>query len=190
MILSFPWWLLKMKNLSPRQRLIVQLVTQKGDLAVAEICQATGISPATAYREIQELTRLGQVAKIPGGIGRVEQAATRCLHCGREVSPRLAFLIERQDGSQQSACCAHCGLLALAEVRSAMTTDYLYGTLLNAATSWYVLASAVSPCCRPSVLSFSDRQDAERFAQGFGGEVLDFSTAQVGVRKLMALSQH
>jgi len=179
-----------MKTLSPRQRLILQLVTQKGDLTVDEIRQATGTSPATAYREIQELVCLGQAVKIPGGLGRVDQTVARCLHCGREVAARLAFLLERPDGIQQSACCAHCGLMALNGARSAMTTDYLYGTLLNAATSWYVLDSAVSPCCRPSVLSFSDRRDAERFARGFGGEVMDFLDAQVGVRKLMALSQH
>ena len=179
-----------MKTLSARQRKIINLITQKGDLSVDEVQEALGVSQATAYREIQALIQQGLAAKIPGGVGRIEQDTTRCVHCGRESTPRMAFFIEPKDGARLSACCGHCGLMALAnrtDIRSAMTPDFFYGTLLNAANAWYALNSSVCPCCQPSVLSFASQADAERFTASFGGEVADFASAQNKVRTLMQL---
>jgi hypothetical protein len=185
-----------MKNISPRQRKILELLTQKGDLTVAEIQQAAGISQATAYREMQAILRAGMARKTPGGLTRAEPSTDHCLHCQRPVHPRLVFHIEQSNGMRQAACCAHCGLLALAnllvphspagtDARQAMTVDFLYGALLNAAQAWYVLGSAVAPCCNPSALAFSAKSDAERFANGFGGEVCDFNAAQAQITRLM-----
>ncbi len=181
-----------MKSPSPRQREILAVLNQKGFVAVEEICRVADISQASAYREIQALIRMGLAVKIPGGIGQVEQPLSGCLQCGRAASARLAFFIERKEAAQQVACCAHCGLLALAEgadVQSAMTSDFLYGVLLPARQAWYVLDSSVSPCCRPSVLCFSDQRSAGQFAQGFGGRVVDFAGAVAGLRALMNFYQ-
>ncbi len=185
-----------MKNPSSRQRKILELLTQKGDLTVAEIQQTLGISQATVYREIQALTKTGAARKTPGGLAWAEPSADYCLHCQRPVNPRLIFHIEQPNGMRHAACCAHCGLLALTnllalrspagvEVKQAMTVDFLYGALLNAAQAWYVLGSAVAPCCNPSALAFSAKSDAERFAAGFGGEVCDFNAAQAQITHLM-----
>ncbi len=76
------------------------------------------------------------------------------------MNPRLVFHIQLADGARRSACCAHCGLLALGahkDSRQAMTTDFLHGSLLNAAQAWYVLESSVSPCCRPPRLRLAVR---------------------------------
>ncbi|GAB4488881.1 MAG: DeoR/GlpR family DNA-binding transcription regulator [Anaerolineales bacterium] len=183
-----------MKNLSPRQRKILDVLTQKGDLAVAEIRAAVGISQATAYREIQALVQAGLAQKTPGGITQTEPSAQHCLHCHRPVHPRLIFYLEQADTSRHVACCAHCGLLALhrlgGDTRQAMTSDFLYGTLLNAAQAWYVLESSIAPCCHPSVLPFGSPRNAERFASAFGGQACDFSTAQAQLEQLMSLHPH
>lgn len=174
-----------MNNLTPRQCEIIKLVNQKGELSVTELVQLFEISQATAYREIQDLTQLGLVNKVSGGIIRMELLAQGCVNCGRENNERTTFLIEQVDGVQQMACCAHCGLLVVASqvnISTAMTTDFLYGTLLNASQAWYVINSSISLCCRPSVLTFSNPSDAKRFTDGFGGELLSFSEAQQKVK--------
>jgi Fe2+ or Zn2+ uptake regulation protein len=179
-----------MKNLSPRQREILKLIDEKKDLSIDEIQQAVGISQATAYREIQELSQMGLVAKIPGGISQIENSPTRCVQCRGETNARTAFIIEQKDGEMLSACCSHCGMMALANnsnVRTAMTVDFIHGKMLNVSQAWYVLNSNVVLCCSPSILSFSNRDDAANFTQGFGGEVMDFANAQKSINKMMTL---
>ncbi len=179
-----------MKNLSPRQQKILNLVTQKGDLAVEEIQRAINVSQATAYREIQALAQMGLAAKIAGGIGRMQIPLTRCIQCGHENNPRLTFLIEKQDGTKSAACCPHCGLMALESldgISTAMTADFFHGTMLNARQAWYVLNSNINLCCSPSVLSFLQRDYAERFSKGFGGDVVNFASAQTKIKEMMAL---
>jgi len=178
------------KNLSPRQREILKLVTRKGDATVEEIRQAIGISQATAYREIQALMETGLVSKIPGGISLAVGPSTGCIQCGQEGNSRVTFLIEKKDGSRATACCPHCGLMALTrrdDISAAMATDFFNGRLLNASQAWYVLGSEISLCCSPSVLSFLLRDHAERFSRGFGGDVMDFASAQKKVGRLMSL---
>ena len=181
-----------MKNLSPRQQEILKLIKQKGNLSVEEIRTTIGISQATAYREIQELSQMGLAAKTTGGISQIENSPTRCVQCRGETNIRTTFIIEQKDGEKLSACCSHCGMMALANntnVNTAMTVDFVYGKMLNVSQAWYVLNSAVLLCCSPSILSFSNRDDATRFAQGFGGEVMDFINAQNSINKMMILNQ-
>lgn len=178
-----------MNNLTPRQREILKIVNQKGDLSVDELREVIDISQATAYREIQDLAQMGLVNKVPGGISRVQNSPQRCVQCGRENNPRTVFLIEQNDGEKLAACCPHCGLMALAkrtDISTAMTTDFFYGTILNASGAWYVINSSVSLCCRPSTLTFSNPDDATRFAQGFGGQVMDFNQAQKMIKDSMS----
>jgi len=180
------------KNTSPRQKAILKLVQDKKDLTMEELRQSIGISQATAYREIQELSKMGLVAKIPGGISQIENSSTRCVQCGRETNSRTTFIIEQTDGKKLSACCSHCGMMALASnpnINTAMTIDFIYGKMLNVSQAWYVLNSSVVLCCSPSILSFSNREDAARFSQGFAGEIMDFSNAQKNLNKMMTLIQ-
>lgn len=179
-----------MKNLSPRQREILKIVTQKGDVLIEEIQQTLGISQATAYREMQALTQARLVAKIPGGISLIAASTNGCIQCGQEANPRVIFLIEQKDGTKSAACCAHCGLMAIAkrdDISAAMTVDFFNGMLLNARQAWYVLNSDISLCCSPSVLSFFQHDYAQRFSQSFGGDVVDFASAQRKIKELMTL---
>lgn len=179
-----------MKNLSPRQREVLKLVTQKGDVSIEEIQQTVGISQATAYREIQALLQAELVAKIPGGISYIEAPSTGCVQCGHEANPRTTFLIEQKGGVKSLACCAHCGLMALCSLEdavSAMTADFFHGTLFNVRVGWYVIGSEISLCCSPSALSFLQHNHAERFSQSFGGDVVDFAGGQRKIKEMMAL---
>jgi DeoR/GlpR family transcriptional regulator of sugar metabolism len=178
-----------MNTLSPRQEEIIEIVNKKGSVLVDEIQQIMGISQATAYREIQTLIQLGVVRKIPGGIRRVESKPARCLQCGGEINSRLSFLIEKKDGTQLNACCAHCGLMAiniLSDVHTAMTADFMYGTMLNVRQAWYVLHDDIGICCTPSVLCFSKQEDAKRFVKGFGGSVVNFVDVQKMIKEKMS----
>ena len=181
-----------MKNLSPRQREILKLIDEKKDLSIEEIRQTIGVSQATAYRETQELSQMGLVAKIPGGISQIEASTTRCVQCRGETNARTTFIIEQKDGKKLSACCSHCGMMALANnpnISTAMTIDFIYGKMLNVSQAWYVLNSNVVLCCSPSILSFSNQDDAARFSQGFGGYVMDYKNAQNSLNKMMTLIQ-
>lgn len=179
-----------MKTTSPRAKQILNLLTQKGELTVAEIQQTLQISQATAYREIESLVQAGQACKVRGGLVQKEPSVELCQHCLRPASPRLRFHIEDENAARQIACCAHCGFLIINQtqsIRQATTPDFLYGTLLNAAQAWYVLGSSIAPCCQPSVLAFQTPTDAERFAAGFGGQVCDFHTARTQISHLMRI---
>jgi biotin operon repressor len=179
-----------MKNLSPRQQEILKLIKQKGNLSVDELRKTIGISQATAYREIQELSQMGLAAKTAGGISQNENSPTRCVQCRGETNSRTTFIIEQKNGEKLSACCSHCGMMALtsnSNVSTAMTIDFVYGKMLNVNQAWYVLNSNVVLCCNPSILSFSNRDDAIRFTQGFGGEVMDFVRAKNMISEMMAL---
>jgi DeoR/GlpR family transcriptional regulator of sugar metabolism len=178
-----------MNTLSPRQEKILEIVNKKGNVPVDEIQQMMEISQATAYREIQTLIQMGAVNKIPGGIRRVESKPTRCLQCGGELNARLSFLIEKKDGTQLNACCAHCGLMAiniLSDIHTAMTADFIYGTMLNVRQAWYVLHDEIGVCCTPSVLSFSKQEDARRFVKGFGGSAANFVDVQRIIKEKMS----
>ena len=179
-----------MKSLSIRQQKIVEMINKSKSLTIEQIQKAVGISQATAYRETQTLIKLNLVTKIPGGISRLELSTSLCIQCGREINPRTAFIVEQKDGARSSACCAHCGLMALShrtDINTAMATDFFYGTALNARQAWYVLDSEVSLCCHPSVLSFSNKKDADRFVAGFGGAVMNIVTVQKAITKMMEL---
>jgi DeoR/GlpR family transcriptional regulator of sugar metabolism len=178
-----------MNDLSPRQEKILEIVNKKRNVTVTEIQQIMRISQATAYREIQTLIQMGAVTKIPGGIRRVASKPARCLQCGGELNPRLSFLIEKKDGTQLNACCAHCGLMAiniLPDIHTAMTADFLYGTMLNVRQAWYVLHDEIGICCTPSVLCFSKPEDATRFVKGFGGSVVNFVAVQRMITEKMS----
>lgn len=179
-----------MKSLSIRQREIMKMISQTESLTIDQIRKTVGISPATAYRETQALVQLGLVSKIPGGISKLEHSVSLCIQCGRDINPRAAFIIEQKDRIRISACCAHCGLMALShrtDINTAMATDFFYGTMLNARKAWYVLSSEVNLCCHPSVLSFSSKKDADGFVKGFGGSVMDIGTVQNAINKMMEL---
>ena len=58
-----------------------------------------------------------------------------------------------------------------------LTADFLHNHMVSAPQAVYVIQSELTVCCAPSVLSFSSRQEAEKFQSGFGGKLATMEDA-------------
>jgi hypothetical protein len=108
-------------------------------------------------------------------------AAAACPMCGKEMTnAHVGFVVVQPDGKENRFGCAGCGLATLKDAPQDVKTktfDFLRGDEIDARTAYYVRGSGFTACCEPSFLAFARKDDAERFAKGFGGEVLDFDAA-------------
>lgn len=107
----------------------------------------------------------------------------RCIVCGMDVSmyPHTRYVVAAADGKKLMACGAQCGLtlhLRLGQKwKSATASDLLSNRLFDATQGFYVFKSSVITDMAPGFVSFKRRVDAEKFAKGFGGQVLDYDNA-------------
>ena len=185
-----------METLSDRQQQLYEWLQTNRSISIGAIKQRFGISVATAYRDTQVLVQAGLAVKTNGGVKLAPPAETspdtpgKCAFCGGAISTRTIFMIQMQDGSQRSACCPHCGLMALGpEVHSALASDFLYGRMVNVRQACFLLGSWVSLCCEPSVLCFANQEEAESFQLGFGGQVYSLEQAIARIKQLALLGQ-
>lgn len=183
-----------------RERILARL-SAEGVVRVSDLAIALDVSEMTIHRDLNALAADGKLEKVHGGArllptetvaGQATPGA--CSMCGRFGPPNTAFLINCMDGAQQTACCPHCGLMLINQAStaaaSALTQDFLYGRMINAASAWYVFDPTVAVCCTPSVLSFSRREEAEGFRRGFGGTVLNYEDALRTLGNAMRLHKH
>lgn len=107
----------------------------------------------------------------------------QCEVCGKAVTESSNwFIIAKQGGEEITYGCAGCGLSALAgmsqdDVVAARAEDFLRRVLIDAEDAYYLRDSEVGFCCEPYWLAFASREEAEKFADGFGGEILDYEAA-------------
>jgi len=162
-----------------RREIILERLRQSGRLSMDEIVNQLEVSVMTANRDIRQMESEGLIRRERGGIAlpAPDAKADVCFMCRRQVPDRTRFLFSNPTGEIKTACCPHCGISRLSGQSAAnvFATDFLYGTMINAASATYVLGSSVRLCCAPSVLSFENPQDAQRFQTGFGGEILSLS---------------
>ncbi len=167
-----------MTNLTDRQQKILEILQSRNALAIEEIEKEFDISTATAYRDVRTLVQTGKAAKsawgvkvAPPPVKTVQEG--KCAYCSAPVNPRSMFILQMKDGSQQAACCAHCGLMALSRpgVQSALACDFIYSRMINARQGAYIFGSSVNLCCEPSILFFNNPEEGRRFQAGFGGEL-------------------
>jgi hypothetical protein len=184
-----------MQTLTDRQQSIFEQLQTRKSISIEDIEKDFSVSIATVYRDINLLVEAGLAVKTIGGIKLarpIEQLKPmeNCFFCGGTVQNRSAFVIQMEDGSQNRACCPHCGLLALKRpgAQSAFSNDFLYGKLVNARQAFFVFGSRISLCCEPSVLCFATEEDAYSFQLGFGGEILDLPQALARMQDLIHLS--
>jgi hypothetical protein len=178
--------------LSDRQHKLLELLRTRRAVSIAEIQEHFAISPATAYRDARALAEAGlaiktaEGLKIPPPPGRMRPEG-QCFYCGGTINERSIFLIQLSDGNQRSACCPHCGLLALDEpdVTSVLACDFLYGRMVNARQATFLLGSKVTWCCEPSALCFTSEEDASHFQLGFGGQVCTLEQAVSELQRMM-----
>jgi DeoR family transcriptional regulator, copper-sensing transcriptional repressor len=184
-----------MPNLSVRQEQLLQLLQTRLKISTEEIKSHFSISAATASREIHALVLAGEAVQVSHGIklappleARLQQK--KCFYCGGMINDRTVFIIQMEDGSQRSACCAHCGLLAIGQpgTQTALVSDFIHGRILNARQAIYVLGSMVNLCCEPSVLCFASREEAQCFRTGFGGSVFPLYEVIAELKDQMKLS--
>lgn len=168
-----------------RQEQILDWLHTQGFATVEALAARLGVSTMTVHRDLDRLAKAGAVQKVYGGVELAKSAPLSpnptCSLCHVEVPSRTAFMAQSDSGEQFQACCAHCGLLLLAEnahLNSALARDFIYGRMVNVAQAAYVIESRVHLCCVPSVLCFISRADAEAFQQGFGGHVMMFEEAR------------
>lgn len=107
----------------------------------------------------------------------------QCEMCGKPVTESSNwFIIQKTGGEEKTYGCAGCGLSALAAmsddtVAEAKAEDFLRRKLIDAEDAYYLRGTEVGFCCEPYWLAFASREEAEKFAKGFGGEVLGFEEA-------------
>lgn len=178
-----------------RQNQIVELLTERGSVQVDDLVKTLGVSKMTVHRDLDALEADGRLRKVHGGAALTEAAqSSECTFCHGTIPPdsRSKVTLHMVDGTQQHACCPHCGLLALPSlgnsVLSVLVTDFLYGRVVNARAAAYVVKPALDICCSPTTLAFQAQADAERFQCGFGGQVLHLSQAIDVLRGEMSLA--
>lgn len=103
-----------------------------------------------------------------------------CSKCGKEIQTENArFYAVYKDGRKESFGCPHCGLSEVnkGDVKSAKATDFLRGKKIAAKKAFYLKGSEFGTCCAPYWLSFSSKDEAEKFSKGFGGTVMTYDEA-------------
>jgi hypothetical protein len=183
-----------MPKLTDRQNLLLEWLQTQGSASIEEIQGHFSISPATAYRDVRAVVESGLALKTSNGVRSGPPAepcppGEKCAFCGGTVNERTAFVVLLHDGGQRTACCPHCGMLALGqlEVSAALACDFLYGRMINARQAVFLVSSSVNLCCEPSVLCFATPDQARRFQLGFGGQLCDLDQAAVRVKEIMAI---
>jgi len=172
-----------------RQTQIVAWLQENDTLTIKELAARLNVSAMTVHRDLDKLAAAGLAQKVHGGV-KLAEAGTEpgqtavpspCVMCSTAVSPRTAFTITLDNGRKETACCAHCGILRLNQldgVGSALTPDFIYGRIVNVFQAWFLVGSDVQLCCVPGILSFARDSDAQKFRQGFHGEIMDFTAVQ------------
>lgn len=177
-----------------RHRRILELVGDTGSVLVSDLVDEFGVSRMTINRDLEHLAGIGSLTKVHGGavsvVGPGDPRSRQCLMCGREIGARTAMTLVHEGGTQSQACCPHCGLMLVSEhsdVTAALAQDFIGGQMVNIRSVTFVVAPDITVCCVPTVLCFEERNDAERFRQGFGGMLMTWVEAQDEVREHMTL---
>lgn len=168
-----------------RQEKIAAHLSETETCTIQELAEEFSVSSMTIHRDLDKLSEQGEVIKVHGGVmlrpsPKATDAPSTCPMCQQGVREQLAFSLQFDDGSSKQACCPHCGLMMLNmdEPSLMLATDFLHGNKVNAVQAIYLVKPILKTCCSPAVISFELREDAQRFQQGFGGELMDFVAAR------------
>ncbi len=173
-----------------RQDLILSWLTESPSLSIDELVSRLGVSVMTVHRDLDHLVKSGQVEKVHGGVirpaarPRHTRALQVCRLCDAPISERTQVIIQTASGEPLYACCPHCGILLLSDsiqAISVLAKEFIYGRMVNARTAAYLVNSDITLCCQPNYLCFACTEDALKFQQGFGGQIMTFEDAQAAL---------
>lgn len=162
---------------------ILDLVEKEGSVRTADLSRIFQVSEMTIHRDLEELAARGLVRKVRGGAvaTRHGERPDFCVMCHSPVPEHTRVVLHLKSGERRYACCPHCSIAYMAhrgeEVGLMLVRDLLHQYVVDARVAFYVLDPNVVICCRPAVLAFKSREDAESFQRGFGGKVVDFDGA-------------
>ncbi len=169
-----------------RQQKILNCLKEEEVCTIQKLAELLSVSAMTIHRDLGKLTEQGLTLKVHGGAmlrpsaPLLPDSSPTCLMCKQGIRGQLAFSLQFDDDEQKLACCPHCGLMMLNMQNPSRTlaTDFLHGNKVNALQAIYLINPALKTCCSPAVISFATKDDAQRFQQGFGGELMNFSEAR------------
>lgn len=168
-----------------RQKQIRKLIQKDKTLKISELSKRFNVSEMTVYRDIKPLLEEGLISKTPGGMSLNEKKhqtlsdQSHCVYCHKPNHSKMIYRLILTDDKIESTCCAHCGLLRhrqLGEkVSHAICRDFFMDTTISASLAWYVMDTTLNiACCQPQVLTFEQKEHADKFVKGFAGKVYSF----------------
>lgn len=183
-----------------RQKEIRKLIEEKNTLKINDLSEHFNVSEMTIYRDIKPLIDEGLVTKTFGGISLSKKnhhtvsKQSHCTYCHKPNNQKMTYRLILKDDRIETTCCAHCGLLRHRqlgeEVIQALCHDFFMNTTISASLTWYVMDTSLHvSCCQPQVLTFDQREHAEKFIKGFGGNIYAFAHAMETVYEKMQGSQ-
>lgn len=107
----------------------------------------------------------------------------RCLICGMNVSKytHVKYTVTTTGSKKYVTCGVQCGLtlhLRLKNMfKSASATGLISHRTIDAAKAFYVFKSSVITDMAPGFIAFIRKANAEKFAKGFGGQVVTYDEA-------------
>lgn len=171
-----------------RRRRILAYLAERGSARIGELSRLLGVSTMTVQRDVRALAARGLVRRVRGGVMAVEldkprpQTEDRCALCRLPTQELRRAMVVSPGRESRAFCCPHCALMwtALHPTKEGvvLVQDFLYGRVVDASQAVYVVGSGVVICCQPSVWPFLTEDEARRFAQGFGGQVMSWAEAQ------------
>jgi len=111
-------------------------------------------------------------------------AEPTCPMCGSEMGA-AKFTVTLDNGKEVPYACPRCAFMEapLARVKAMKATDFLSRKTVDGRKATYLARTSYGECCPPYWLSFANREEAEKFAKGFGGQVLTYEEALKKVGK-------
>ncbi len=167
-----------------RQHEILALLDKESGISAGDLAQRFQVSRMTIHRDLNSLLKQGLLLRIHGGA--VMKGHNRnvddshCSACKRRPLPHQCCEIRRKDGSFDVTCCAVCGLRLFSsqpEATQLFVGDQISGQMCLAENAYFLINSLASPCCQPSLLSFSSEHEVALFQAGFGGSIARFDEA-------------
>lgn len=183
-----------------RRNQIIKLIQEKQSIKISELSKLFSVSEMTIHRDLKPFIAEDLIVKTFGGVALNQQHMIHnndqlCTFCHQATNSKLAYRLILKDNVNEVTCCAHCGLLRhrqLADqVEQAICHDFLKQTVISAKLAWYVFDTSLDiGCCQPQVLTFEEREHANKFVKGFNGSIYPFSEAIELIHEKMNGQQH